>query len=105
MACALAILPVRRLRLLVEGVLLDPTRPYIGVPPAPASPPPYNFAERSLSKFDLEGFMWMLAETLPLLTDAIVRIHGPREHRQERKIEPSGGSYLASGLDRSLFEF
>ncbi|RDX49794.1 hypothetical protein OH76DRAFT_512511 [Lentinus brumalis] len=105
LACALAILPVRRLRLLVEGVLLDPTRPYIGVPPAPASPPPYNFAERSLSKFDLEGFMWMLAETLPLLTDAIVRIHGPREHRQERKIEPSGGSYLASGLDRSLFEF
>ncbi|RPD71421.1 hypothetical protein L226DRAFT_175117 [Lentinus tigrinus ALCF2SS1-7] len=108
LATALASLPLRRLRLLVDASKINPTpKGTVGqpAPPLPDPPFPYSNAERSLQAFDLDGCMQTLAETLPSLTDVLVRIHGPRGNMRQWEIKPKGGRELAPGLDWTDFEF
>ena len=94
----LALLPLRRLRLLLYANWINPISGRSVGWPAPAQPDsllPYHEAERSLVEFGISIFMAQLTGTITTSNNVIVTTYGPRGGKRQREIELEGGRYLA----------
>ena len=94
----LALLPLRRLPLLLNANWINPIPGRRVGRPAPAQPDPplpYHEVERSLAEFDISIFMTQLTDAITTSNNVIVTMYGPRGDERQREIELEGGRYLA----------